>query len=173
MLTLWEVWWHLYYISRSFMALSFPHKISIIFTTGKCHLSQCKVGWPQYFTSFGHPKIEKGKMPDENQVSRTSSSETQEQKLSHLDEYGGDFIKLGGPLHWHDLNQLDNLYSNCNEISKLKSLPSYPVWGLFCQQSHWSVLLPSLWPPPRISHSPSNDHPCPTGGVGVEGKQSE
>lgn len=39
--------------------------------------------------------MEKGKMPDENQVSRTSSSETQEQKLSNLYEYGVEFIKLG------------------------------------------------------------------------------
>lgn len=39
--------------------------------------------------------MENGKMPDENQVSRTSSSETQELKLSNLYEYGVQLIKLG------------------------------------------------------------------------------
>lgn len=38
--------------------------------------------------------MEKGKMPDENQVSRTSSSETQEQKLFNLYENVGEW-KLG------------------------------------------------------------------------------
>lgn len=39
--------------------------------------------------------MEKGKMPDENQVSRTSSSETQEQKLFHLYENVVEWLKLG------------------------------------------------------------------------------
>lgn len=38
----------------------------------------------QFSTSLGHPKIEKGKMPDENQVSRTSSSVTGTEPIETL-----------------------------------------------------------------------------------------
>lgn len=48
-------------------------------------------------------------MPDENQVSRTSSSEIREQKLSNLYEYGVELIQLGESVQQHNMNRLDNL----------------------------------------------------------------
>ena len=132
-----------------------PQKISLLRTAWKWHLCQQKGEWPQCFTSLGHPKMENGKMPDENQVSRTSSSKTREQKLQNKNW-----------LHWMNvcscktLTYETDLYSSCS-YEKLKRIKFYPVWGWFCQWTRWSVLLPSLWLPPLCAHSPSNDHPCP------------
>lgn len=69
-------------------------------------------------------------MPDENQVSRTSSSETQEQKLSNLHEYGVELIKLGECVCWRIMKLLDNFtIIVLQKSAKLKTAKSHPVWG--------------------------------------------
>ena len=54
-------------------------------------------------------------MPDENQVSRTSSSETQEQELSDLYQRSVELIQLGESVMWQNKNRLNHLDGHCGD----------------------------------------------------------
>lgn len=116
------------------------------------------ISWCQ-LTSFGHPKMEKGKIPEENQVSRTSSSNTHQHRLmiSHKKK---DSALLGSTLH-----QKGNGKGGWgNRVITISTEVCYLGEGRFCLLWRWSASRLSVGLLPLSVRSPSNDrlHPLNT-----------
>lgn len=95
--------------------------------------------------------MEKGKIPEENQVSNTSSSETQtdRKKDALMMPEGKNMHKQNRKIKWLSSNE------------SMGVLVSHPGVERFCLRWHWSAWQLFLWLPPPIYRWPNNVRPYP------------
>ena len=104
-------------------------------------------------TSLGHPKMEKGKIPEENQVSRTSSSAAQGESFGI--NHNGSNISLTGP------GYLADMFHHYQPVRALRSQRRYLLTKSAVRTKHgeasFSHYAAQLWNerPDSIKYAPT------------------